>query len=364
MPAVTAEWHHTGFATSCPDRMPTPPSPFISLPALEHAFSDGLAAMLQAHRGLGVYILVLANAAYDPELWARLSPDLAARHAELAASLTEALRRGRTLAEPDDDVLVFLKLNTIGFQNLRPMETRRAGPWDVMFNPIRALRPPRISGTSFGGLVRPFDPAGFHFNKPFLAKEMLWDGELAGKPARLLYNKFPFARLHGLLVPEPRREMPQYLTPELHGWAWHLCAHSGMPGLCLGYNSTGAGASVNHLHFQSFVQTNPLPVKDPRFVHNGGGEPYPLPCERFTEPADAWLELDRLHERDIPYNLIYGKNCLHLIARLPQDSPKLGAQIRGYGWSEMAGAVTLFSRDAFGSLAAAEFEAELANFTP
>src|SRR5512139_2284000 len=342
--------------------MPTPPSPLISLPALERNFADGLATMLANHRRLGVYILVLANAAYDPKLWAQLSPALAARHAELAASLTDTLRNGKHLAEPEDDVLVFLKLNTIGFERLGLMESRRTGPWEVMFNPIRALRPPRISGMQFDSLLRPFDRAGFDFNKPFLAKEVLWEGGLAGKPARLLYNKFPFARLHGLLVPEPERAMPQYLTPELHGWAWYLCAQSGIPGLCLGYNSYGAGASVNHLHFQSFVQTNPLPVQDTRFAHNGGGAPYPLPCQRLDNAAEAWLELDRLHQRNTPYNLVYGRGCLHLVTRVPQDSDKLTAQSRGYGWSEMAGAVTLFSRDAYEGLNAKEFEAELACF--
>lgn len=336
--------------------------PFTSYSALEHHFADGLAAMLQSHHGLGVYILVLANAAYDARLWAQLAPALAARHAELSVRITASLRDGQRLDEPDDDVMVFLKLNAIGFEHLDLVESRRAGPWEVMFNPIRALRPPRISGQRFEGLLRPFDPAAFHFNKAFLAKEVLWEGPLAGKPARLLYNKFPFARLHGLLVPEPLRELPQILTPELHGWAWHLCAHAGMRGLCLGYNSFGAGTSVNHLHFQSFAQPDPLPVQNPRFAHNGGSEPYPLPCQRFTEPADAWFELDRLHAQNIPYNLIYSRNCLHLVARVPQDSGKLSAQSRGYGWSEMAGAVTLFGRDNYEGLGATEFEAELAAF--
>lgn len=340
------------------------PAPFASLATLEQDFAEGLAAMLERHAGLGVYILVLANAAYDAKLWARLAPALAARHAELAQDLADALRRGRTLAEPDDDVMVFLKLAMIGLEHLGRLESRRAGPWNVAFNPIRALRPPRLSSQKFVGLLRAFDPAGFHFNKSFLAKEVLWQGELAGKPARLLYNKFPFARLHGLLVPEPQRELPQILTPELHGWAWHLCAHSGVPGLCLGYNSYGAGASVNHLHFQSFVQAGRVPLQDPRFVHNGGAVPYPLPCLRFTEPVDAWIELDRLHQSNTPYNLVYGKGVLHLVARVPQDSEKLGAHCRGYGWSEMAGAVTLFSREAYEGLNAEEFEAALASFAP
>ncbi len=339
-----------------------PSSPFASLAALEQNFAAGLGTMLDQHRGLGVYILVLANAAYDPALWPRLAPALARRHAELVADLTTTLRHGDSLAEPDDDVMVFLKLNLIGFDHLGLAESRREGPWQVAFNPLRALRPPRSSGQTFDGLLRAFDAAGFHFNKPFLAKEVFWEGELAGKSARLLYNKFPFARLHGLLVPEPQKQIPQFLTPELHGWAWHLCAHAGVPGVCLGYNSTGAGASVNHLHFQSFVQAEPLPVQDPRFVHNGGNFAYPLPCRRFTEPADAWFEIDRLHAQGIPYNLLYGRNCMQLIARVPQDSDRLSAQSRGYGWSEMAGAVTLFSREAYASLSTAEFEAELARF--
>jgi len=344
--------------------MPHLSHPFVSASSLEHRFADGLAAMLENHRGLGVYILVLANAAYDSKLWAQLAPALAKRHAELAAGITESLRRGQKLDEPDDDVLVFLKLHAIGLEHVNTLESRRAGPWEVMFNPVRALRPPRISGMKFEGLLRAFDPTGFHFNKPFLAKEILWQGDLAGKPARLLYNKFPFARLHGLLVPEPLSEAPQFLTPELHGWAWDLCAESGVPGICLGYNSYGAGASVNHLHFQSFVPDNPLPLQDARFAHNGGSESYPLPCKRFTDPVESWLELDRLHQRNTPYNLIYSQGCLHLVARVPQDSSKLDAQSRGYGWSEMAGAVTLFSRGVFESLSAAEFEKELSSFAP
>ncbi len=338
--------------------------PFESLATLETGFAEGLAAMLARHRGLGVYILVLANAAYDTRLWKRLSPALSTRHAELAAAMTETLRRGQKLDEPDDDVMVFLKLHAIGFGHLGVMECRQDGPWEIMFNPIRALRPPRISGSRFEGLQRSFDPAGFHFNKPFLGRETFWEGELAGRQARLLYNKFPFARLHGLLVPEPLRELPQTLTPELHGWAWDVCAQSGLAGLCLGYNSHGAGASVNHLHFQSFVRAEPLPLQAPRFDHNGGKEPYPLPCERFTDADAAWFHLDQLHQVGMPYNLLYSPGCLHLVARVAQDSGQLSDACRGYGWSEMAGAVTLFSRDAYETLDASRFASMLESFAP
>lgn len=342
------------------------PTALASPAALENAFADGLAAMLEQHAGLGVYILVLANAAYDPVLWARLAEPLAHRHAQLARSVTQALREGRSLNEPEDDLGVFLKLMVIGIDAPLTTESRRAGLWQLAFNPIRALRPPRMSGARIDSLLRPFDPAGFHFNKPFLAREVLWEGELAGKAARLLYNKFPFARLHGLLVPEPARELPQYLSPELHGWAWEVCAQAGaaMPGFCLAYNSFGAHASVNHLHFQSFIQSTPLPVQDSRFSHNGGQQSYPLPCRRFTDMEAAWFHLDALHAGGTPYNLIYSAGCLHVLARAVQGSRTLAPWSAGFAWSEMAGAITLFSREAYDTLGEVEIGKELAQLAP
>ena len=346
--------------------MPKLPAPLASLPALEDAFAEGLGEMLERHRGLGVYILVLANAAFDGALWTRLAAPLAQRHADLAEAIAATLRSGDRLDAPDDDVLVFLKLLAIGFPQLQQTRSRRAGPWALSFNPIRALRPPRMSGAKVDCLRRPFDPAGFHFNKPFLAREVFWDGELLGKPARLLYNKFPFARLHGLLVPQPALELPQYLTPELHGWAWEVCSLAGaaVPGFCLAYNSLGAHASVNHLHFQSFVQEVPLPVQDPVFVHNGGEVAYPLPCRRFADAAEAWFHLDELHQRDTPYNLVYAPGSLHVLARAPQGSRVQAAWNAGFGWSDLAGAITLFSRDEFERLSEAEIAAELASLVP
>jgi ATP adenylyltransferase/5',5'''-P-1,P-4-tetraphosphate phosphorylase II len=342
------------------------PAPLTSLPALENAFAEGLGEMLERHRGLGVYILVLANAAFDAALWARLAAPLAERHAHLAEAMTVSLRRGGRLDEPDDDVMVFLKLLAIGFTNLQPTQSRRAGPWTLSFNPIRALRPPRMSGATIDRLLRPFDPVGFHFNKPFLAREVFWEGELAGKAARLLYNKFPFARLHGLLVPEPARELPQYLTPELHGWAWEVCSLAGaaVPGFGLAYNSYGAHASVNHLHFQSFVQEIPLPLQDAAFVDNGGEMAYPLPCRRFADAEEAWFHLDELHQQEMPYNLIYTPDCLYVLARAAQGSRAAASWNGGFAWSELAGAITLFSRDDFERLSAAEIAAELANLAP
>jgi len=340
--------------------------PFASADALERAFAQGLAAMLAGHDGLGVYILCLANAAYDPALWARLKEPLGLRHARHEAEITAALRQGRRVQEPEDDLMVFLKLMAIGFDRVATTAWRRAGPWSVQFNPIRALRPPRASGGQVEGLLRPFDPAGFHFNKPFLAKEVLWEGTLADKPARLLYNKFPFARLHGLLVPTPLSQLPQWLTPEIHGWAWEVTAElgRGLPDFGLAYNSLGAQASVNHLHFQSFTVAPDLPVLAPVFAHNGGDRPYPLPCRVATGPEEAWFLLDELHQQATPYNLVYTPGRVHVLPRRSQGSQPLPAWSAGLAWSELAGMMTVFSREDFEALAEPGVAAALSALTP
>jgi len=92
---------------------------------------------------------------------------------------------------------------------------------------------------------------GFHFNKPFSPRNCC--GRQSRRQAVAAVQQF-LCRLHGLWCPS-LGEAPQYLTPELHGWAGTSVAIQ-RAGLCLGYNSTGARARST-LHFQSFVQTTP-----------------------------------------------------------------------------------------------------------
>ncbi len=329
-------------------------APLDSAHGLREAFAGGLARMLENHDSLGVYILVLANALQDPALWVRLGPALAERHARLGEDLVRGLRHGSPGSEPEDDLMVFLKLLAIGFEHLAPVELRRvesadpaAGPaWELQFNPVRALRPARMSQTRTEGMLAPFDPRGFHFNKPFLRREVLWEGELNDKPARLLYNKFPFAPLHGLLVPEPDRQRPQFLTPELHGWAWTVAgdAAAAIPGFGLAYNSYGAFASVNHLHFQTFVRPGPLPAQtDPE-------GPYPLARRFFGDPEAAWFHLDELHGRGQAYNLVYGGDGLLVMERVRQGEQPNEPWSAGFAWSEVAGVFPVAGRAPFESL--------------
>lgn len=340
---------------------PSSTHPFNDLAALRRHFVAGLDDMLARHQALGVYILVLANAAQDPALWLPLRDKLIQRHQFHATEIKRALRQGTPLDAPPDDLLVFLKLMALDLQpeefaSLQVSSPRRLGPWEIQFNPLRALRPARMSETRVTGIMQPFDAAGFHFNKPFLAKEVLWQGTLAGKSARLLYNKFPFAPWHGLLTPEPERQRPQFLTPESHGWAWDVAQQAGacIPGFGLAYNSYGAYASVNHLHFQTFVRDQPLPLQkcDPAT--------YPLAMQRHTEVEHAWFQIDSLHVAGTPYNLIYDANGMHVIPRARQGEVPLQAWSPGFAWSEISGAFSVSSREDFENLSESTIEQAMA----
>lgn len=338
-----------------------PSSPFSGFSALRQRFVAGLEHMLAQHSGLGVYILVLANAAQDPALWQPLRDKLIQRQREHAALLRQRLRHGEKPDAPADDLLVFLQLLALDLQPdefdlLQVAPPRRLGPWEVQFNPLRGLRPARMSEARVLGVMQPFDVTGFHFNKPFLAKEVLWQGELADKPARLLYNKFPFAPWHGLLVPEAEHQRPQFLTPELHGWAWDVARAAGkaIPGFGLAYNSYGAYASVNHLHFQTFVRARPLPAQC------WAAQTYPLPLQRFSDASSAWFHIDTLHAAATPYNLIYDADGVCVIARARQGEIALQTWSPGFAWSEVAGAFSVSSRTDFENLTEADIGQALA----
>lgn len=325
-------------------------------------FVNGLEQMLASHEGLGVFILVLANATYDKAIWRRLGPVLEARFDQTAARMREILRAGRQPDGAEDDVAVFLKLMAVGFDELPLTRFRGVGRFELQFNLLRALRPPRMAGATVNQVFQPFSPEGFHFNRPFLKKEVLWSGELLGRNSRLLYNKFPFAHLHGLLVIEPEANKPQYLAQDDHQMAWELCERAAhhLPGVGFGYNSYGAYASVNHQHFQMFCHPGSgYPVEASCWRHNGGGEVYPVSCMRLDDMSRAWHEIAGLHEQNRAYNLLYRPGCVYLMTRRFQGEYAHSHWTSGFAWSELAGSVTTFNSEDFERITAQELGAEM-----
>jgi hypothetical protein len=343
----------------------TRPTVFLSPEHFRAAFVAGLQRLLE-DRGLGAYILVLANAGFEPALFTRLREALQAGFAYQCADLAARRQTGRLAELPPDDLAVFEQLQQIGLDRLEAARFRRAGPWEVQFNPLRALRPPRNAGALIEHLGAPFNPSAFNFNRPFLRKESIWTGELLGRAVDVLYNKFPFVEAHSLLVPERERGLAQYLTETAHLFAWALSGQlsATLPGVGLAYNAYGAYASVNHLHFQMFLRERPLPVEAPEWAHNGGGKDYPCPCRVFDSADAAYAFIHHLHGQNTPYNLLYRPGKVYCLPRRFQGSYRSAEWSGGHAWYELCGGVTTFAAGHFAALDQAAIAGELEQLTP
>lgn len=321
---------------------------FLSPESLRREFEKGLQKLLN-EASLGSFILVLANALFDEKIFKSLQHPLQEIFKLNQQHYTRSLRLGKQLHDAPDDMLVFLKLIAIGFENLNTTEYRQLADWELQFNQLRSLRPKRMSGTAVSHLSQNFDDSAFHFNKPFLDKEVFWAGELDGRPVKLLYNKFPFATLHGLLVPEPEKELPQFLTRDIHYFISSICSLIGetIPGIAIAYNGYGAGASINHLHFQTFIKQRNLPVLADQWQHNGGTKPYPTDCRIFEDSDEAWKYINDLHHKNITYNLLYLPGRLVCLPRNYQGSFPIPAWTENFAWYELCGGVTTFNKEDF-----------------
>ncbi len=340
------------------------PDLFESTDSFRNTFERGLVHLLGTTGELGEDILVLANANFDPRIWEHLRQPLRACFVRLAAEQAAADRESRPLVGAPDDVATLREILAHGFDSLNPTELRDAGGWELQFNPLRAFRPTRHGNAHIDSIHAPFDEDRFHFDKPFLRQEIIWQGSLMGRDATLFYNKFPFADYHGLLTPDLGSHRPQFLEAADFAFLWDIAQALGerMPGFGLGYNSYGAHASVNHLHFQTFLRDRPLPIANPRWRHNGGTEPYPCRCLRFDAAAqrEAAAFIAELHRAAISYNLILVAGSLYCLPRRRQSDISRAPWLPALAWYEMAGGFPLASRDDFERLQPHAIAAQIA----
>jgi diadenosine tetraphosphate (Ap4A) HIT family hydrolase len=334
---------------------------FASPESFRRGFEQGLEHLLELG-GLNLFILVAANATYEASLFSDLRERLHARYRQLSASIREALVHGDPVDEADDDLLVFMKIACIGFEALALTEQRCAGVWEVQFNQLRCFRPLRNSQRPMTSIRAPFDRHGFNFNESFMQQEVLWSGDFAGRHFDLYYNKYPFADLHCLLVPERERCLPQYHQRDMHEFLWQLvqALADRLPGIGVGYNALGAFASVNHLHYQLFVRSRPLPVEGAEWRHNGGADVYPVDVHRFESVDAAWGYVEQLHNGNEAYNLLYTPGGMYCMVRRKQGEFRLAEWSSGFSWYEMSGAMITFNHRDFADLQAEQIGAELA----
>jgi GDP-L-galactose phosphorylase len=77
----------------------------------------------------------------------------------------------------------------------------------------------------------------------------------------VLINVSPIEYGHVLLCPRVTDCLPQRITPELLLPPLYLAAESRNPYFRVGYNSLGAYATINHLHFQAYYLMEAFPIE-------------------------------------------------------------------------------------------------------
>ncbi len=290
---------------------------------------------------LGAYILVLANSLQDDYLKYELRIDLknnfnALRKSYLAGSLKAT----------QDDLDVFEKLLDMNVDDLPVWQSRMEGNWSIVFNIMRQLRPARASSQVLNSIIQPFDGDKFHFNKPFLKPEILWEGDYAEKNVRVLYNKFPFSDYHLIIVVSPELNRAQVLDEGMHHFIYSLVQNESetLPGLGVGFNSLAAGASVNHLHFQGFIQEQNFAIE----IMDESDFPLNVSC--YTDSELAWGKIALLMQNDIAFNCLYLKGKCYIVPRNYQGRVNLREWLDGAGWIDVAGVMTVSDEKTFNNL--------------
>lgn len=300
-------------------------------------FVSNLKGMLSDDE-LGAFILVLANSHQDKFLQGELDDALK----ETFVALKDNFIAGK-LDAAQDDIDVFKQLLDLKLDEIPVWQNRRIGDWEVTCNSMRQLRPARASSQVLTSINLPFDASKFHFNKPFLKPEILWEGEYKGVKSCVLFNKFPFSEYHLLIVLSPEDNSSQLLTRDTHEYVCSLVAEMAavFPGFGIGFNSLAAGASVNHMHFQGFVRERSFAIERNHWSHNGGDVEYPLQVERFTDVESSWDYLQQLTSQDQAFNCLYRAGSCYVIPRRFQGTVDLPEWLEGAGWIDVAGAITV-----------------------
>ncbi|KAL0320825.1 UNVERIFIED_CONTAM: GDP-L-galactose phosphorylase 1 [Sesamum radiatum] len=197
-------------------------------------------------------------------------------------------------------------------------------------------------------VLQPFDENKFNFTKVG-QEEVLFQFEASednevqffpnepididNSPSVVAINVSPIEYGHVLLIPRILECLPQRIDRESFLLALYMAVEAGNPYFRLGYNSLGAFATINHLHFQAYYLATPFPIEkapSKKITTTTGGVKisdilnYPVRGLVF-EGGNTLEDLSNvvsdacicLQENNIPYNVLIA-DCGKRIFLFPQ----------------------------------------------
>eukprot|EP00262_Sarcandra_glabra_P008211 TRINITY_DN2153_c0_g1_i1.p1 TRINITY_DN2153_c0_g1~~TRINITY_DN2153_c0_g1_i1.p1 ORF type:complete len:325 (-),score=45.08 TRINITY_DN2153_c0_g1_i1:624-1598(-) len=129
-------------------------------------------------------------------------------------------------------------------------------------------------------------------------------------PSVIAINVSPIEYGHVLLIPQVLDCLPQRIDHESFLLALHMAAEAGSPFFRLGYNSLGAFATINHLHFQAYYLAVPFPVEK-------------APTRRIATvkgPLESGVTISRLLNYPVRGLVFEGGNTLQDLSNAVSDS--------------------------------------------
>ncbi|CAA3031962.1 GDP-L-galactose phosphorylase 2-like [Olea europaea subsp. europaea] len=126
--------------------------------------------------------------------------------------------------------------------------------------------------------------------------------DVENSPSVVAINVSPIEYGHVLFIPRILECLPQRIDQDSFLLALYMAAEAGNPYFRLGYNSLGAFATINHLHFQAYYLAVQFPIeKAPtrKITTTNGGVKI---CDVLNYPVrDSCI---CLQDNNIPYNVL------------------------------------------------------------
>ncbi|XP_017133794.1 GDP-D-glucose phosphorylase 1 [Drosophila elegans] len=203
-----------------------------------------------------------------------------------------------------------------------PQCRRIPGHWGFYteLNADRSLK--RRRPQTIENLNPTFKPTMFNFNKVNAQEVIMTIDDAFGSPeVQMIINKSPITKYHTLICPEVGKNHVQKITRDVLDFCITFMRSIDDKNIRMGYNSPGALASVNHLHFHLLHMPQDLYIDQAPLEELVGGHVYRLsrraPTEAIcivfnkednTEQVEE--KVDQLHklamwmcQNNIPHNL-------------------------------------------------------------
>ncbi|KAH8415663.1 hypothetical protein KR222_007706 [Zaprionus bogoriensis] len=152
----------------------------------------------------------------------------------------------------------------------------------VELNADRSLK--RRAPHTIESMKAVFKPKLFNFNNVDDLEVMLTiEDPREGSEISMIINKSPITKYHTLICPDVRNNLIQRVTPSSLSFCVNFMRSIDDPSMRIGYNSPGALASVNHLHFHLLSMPNDLYIDRVRLQELAGNWAYRLSSDSPTE---------------------------------------------------------------------------------